>query len=91
MKVMDAVAEAKRHLMLIYATEDIRNLGLEEVELNENDNEWCVTLGFSRPWDEPRNALASLAAAAPRRVYKIVKVSNETGQVRAIKAHEVKS
>ncbi|MGX9727141.1 MAG: hypothetical protein ACTFAK_07430 [Candidatus Electronema sp. VV] len=90
MDVKEAVKLAKKHVLDLFADENITNLGLEEVEYNEIGREWIVTLGFSRPWDEPRNTLASLAqASTPHRSYKIVRINNQSESVRCIKNREV--
>jgi hypothetical protein len=90
MNVKEAVKLAKQHILDLFADENITNLGLEEVEYDEAIQEWTVTLGFSRPWDEPRNTLASLAESnLPRRSYKIVRIYNQSEQVSCIKNREV--
>jgi hypothetical protein len=90
MNVKAAVKLAKEHVLDLFAEENITNLGLEEVELTDDEQEWVVTLGFSRPWDEPRNTLASLAESnLPRRSYKIVRIYNQSEQVSCIKNREV--
>lgn len=92
MNVAEAVTKAKKYVIDIFADEEIKNLGLEEIEFDESSKEWRVTLGFSRPWDESRNALASLTqASGPRRSYKIVRISDNSSDVISIKTHEVKS
>ncbi len=89
MNVKDAVTCAKQHIIELFAGENPTNVGLEEVEFDDQENIWLVTIGFSRPWDEPRNALAALAVSAlPRRTYKIVRISNETGNVLSVKNRE---
>ena len=90
MNVKEVVTHAKQHVLDLFAEESLTNVGLEEVELDEQANEWVVTIGFSRPWDEPRNALAALAAPA-RRAYKVVRVSNANGAILSIKNREVQS
>lgn len=90
MNVKEAVALAKQHVMELFAEEKITNLGLEEVELDDQSNEWAVTVGFSRPWDEPRNALAALSAPAfTRRTFKVVRISNQSSQVVSVKKRDV--
>jgi hypothetical protein len=92
MEVKAAVKIAKEHLLDLFADEDISNLGLEEVEFDDSAQEWVVTLGFSRPWDEPRNAIASLAQAViSQRSYKTLRISDSADQVISVKNHEVSS
>jgi hypothetical protein len=82
MDVKKAVATAKKWILDTLADESISNLGLEEVEFHDSDKTWRITLGFSRPWNSTRNAIVALTGdIAPRRVYRILKVSDETGKV----------
>lgn len=90
MNVKEAVKLAKEYVLDLFAEENITNLGLEEVNFYDADGEWIVTLGFSRPWDEPRNTLASLAQSTlPRRSYKIVRI-DDNGQVKGVKNRDGK-
>jgi hypothetical protein len=93
MDVKQAVGLAKQHILELFAEEQIVNLGLEEVEFDHSSNEWVVTVGFSRPWDEPRNPFAALAreASYPKRSYKVVLISDGTGQVLSVKNRDIKS
>jgi hypothetical protein len=90
MNVKQAVTTAKQHILDLFADENLANLGLEEVEFDDQASEWRVTIGFSRPWDEPpRSPLAALAnAAALRRTYKVVRISDSTSHVLSVKTHE---
>ena len=92
MDVKEAVAHAKKHILELFEDERLTNIGLEEVEIDETANEWIVTIGFSRPWDEPRNAFAALAATSfPRRAFKIVRIANSNGTVISVKNREAES
>ena len=51
MDVKAAVIMAKDHVADVFLGEDIRNVGLEEVEFDDSLGRWIVTIGFSRPWD----------------------------------------
>ena len=87
MDVKAAVDHAKNQIQLLFGDEGIKNLGLEEVAHDENQAVWRVTIGFSRPWDEPRNALAAIAGQNMywRRTYKIVTIDENTSNVISIK------
>ena len=50
MDVKQAVETAKRYVGELFDQEGIKNLGLEEIELDHSGGEWRVTVGFSRPW-----------------------------------------
>ena len=93
MDVKEAVAVAKGYLTDIYTGESIVNLGLEEVEFDERSDTWCITLGFSRPWDHPmprRNRTLALALGEPtepelKRSYKVLRVDDDSGEVKSLK------
>lgn len=88
MDVKSAVHLAKQHILELFAEEQVTNLGLEEVEFDGAESEWIVTLGFSRPWDTPRNTLASLAMSTLPRSYKVVRISDESAHVLSVKNRE---
>jgi hypothetical protein len=93
MDVKEVVKLAKQHVIDLFAEEKIMNLGLEEVEFDEATNTWSVTIGFSRPWDEPRSSFAALAGQMlyPKRSYKVILVSDGAAKVLSVKNREVKS
>ena len=81
MNVKQAVAIAKEHIKELFGEEEILNLGLEEVELDD-DGFWHITIGFSRPWN--RNVGATLSGENSRS-YKIVLLRNHDGHVLSVK------
>jgi hypothetical protein len=50
MDVKEAVRNAKAFLSDLIEDEQPQNVGLEEVEFDENRSAWIVTLSYSRPW-----------------------------------------
>lgn len=89
MEVREAVAAAKKYVQELFAQENISNLGLEEIEFNEAAGVWSITVGFSRPWETPQNALAVLARQLqPPRAYKIVRICDETQRLLSVKNRE---
>jgi len=88
--VKEAVRAAKAFVADILAAEKVTNIGLEEVKLDEDD--WLVTVGFSRPWDYPNQKEPAYEAilmlprteGTPEREYKVVKVDAATGEVRGM-------
>ena len=89
MDVKEAVATAKKYVGELFTQEGITNLGLEEIEFDEQAGEWRVTVGFSRPWDSV-GGFASLAERInPRRSYKVVRISDKTGAVVSVKNRDV--
>ncbi|MBV8567892.1 MAG: hypothetical protein JO366_04220 [Methylobacteriaceae bacterium] len=83
MDVKEAISLAKGYVQDIFSDENISNLGLEEVEFDDNDREWRITLGFTRPWGDFRDSLYG-----KQRSYKIVKVSDASRRVTSIKNRE---
>ena len=91
MDVREAVIKAKAYLAELYLDENISNVGLEEIERDDQTNTWNITIGFSRPWDEPRNPFAVLTKQMPvlKRSYKLVRVDDETGKILSVKNRDV--
>ena len=88
MDVKEAIRLAKSHLQEIFTDERIQNLGLEEVEYDDNNKVWSITLGFSRPWDTDSRSLAGLGIF-PKRDYKVVRIFDPEKKVISIKNREV--
>lgn len=87
MKVKEAVKLAVGHVVELFEQDHLTNIGLEEVSFDPGEKEWVVTVGFSRPWDYPsQNALAALTSQQPppRRAFKIVRISDNSGEVVSI-------
>ncbi len=93
MDVKAAVDHAKNQIQVLFGAEGIKNLGLEEVVHDDGKSVWRVTIGFSRPWDEPRNALSAIAGQNMywRRAYKVVTIDENSSDVISIKTLEDKA
>jgi hypothetical protein len=87
MDVKDAVKMAKKYIDELFAEEGVAELGLEEVEYDDLQNEWRITVGFSRPWERERGGLLALTQGHVQkpRSYKVVRVSAETGTALSVK------
>jgi NOL1/NOP2/fmu family ribosome biogenesis protein len=85
MDVTEAVATAKNYVLRLFADERISHLGLEEAFFDESRDRWHITLGFSRPRDNPENVLEMLGRASPKRQYKVVEISDKDSKVKAVK------
>ena len=89
MDVKEAVRLAKKHIIEIFEDDDISNVGLEEVEFNEQSSVWKITVSFHRP----TGLLSPLEFVAPglsqgtsaRRACKIVNIKDRTGKVLSVK------
>ena len=90
MEVKEAVALAKQYLRDVFSEEKIDNLGLEEVEFDDAQHVWSITLGFSRPWDynDVRHTVAASLGVPGRREYKIVRIDDRNKRTLAIKNRE---
>jgi hypothetical protein len=84
-----AVALAKKEISDLFADEGIQNLGLEEIEFDEAENAWTVTIGFVRPWGDAPSGLAALAGQAGHgtRDYKVVRIADARGHVISVRSH----
>jgi hypothetical protein len=81
-----AIRKAKDWIADVYAEEDIRNVGLEEVR--RNGDQWLITIGFSRPWDDAGSLITSIAGEIARRTYKTVRIDDASGDVLASEIRE---
>ncbi len=81
MEVKDAVATAKGHVATLFADEEITEVGLEEVQFDEESDEWWVTIGFKRPWNRPIMDVNVLTQRALFRAYKQVRISDSDGRI----------
>ena len=89
MNARDAIRRAKEYVNDVFSDENITNLGLEEIEFDETDRTWNVTIGFSRPWNSVRNTLTAITGEpAVKRAYKIVKLRDDDGQMISVKRRD---
>jgi hypothetical protein len=86
MEVKDAVKEAKSYILNLLEDEGIFNLGLEEVDFNDAERVWDVTLGFSRPWNSVRGPLSTITGeSSPKRAYRVVRVRDNDRKVLSVR------
>ena len=88
MDAKQAVRIAKKHVAEIFSDEPIANVGLEEVEFDEMEDIWAITVGFSRFWGHPSELVRGLDSDAAR-TFKTVRIDDESGRVRSVKHREV--
>jgi hypothetical protein len=85
MNVSQAVTTAKGWVLDVMKDEKPINLGLEEVEFDDEKRIWKITLGFSRPWNSTKNALSTLTGdVALRRAYRTILVNDNDGNVKGM-------
>lgn len=91
--VTQAVAQAKAYVKRLFAGESILHVGIEEVEYDEEQRVWNVTIGFFREWDakSPSPTPAYLEPIIGkryqewnRRTFKVLAVEGESGNVRSM-------
>lgn len=75
---LQAVATAKKQVLIYFADEGIRRLGLEELKYDENKNRWHVTPSFDLYLED-----MDIFEAQPRKFKNII-VNDEDGEVVAI-------
>jgi len=92
MTAKEAVRIAIEHVRDLFESEKLSNSGLEEVEYQENDHAWAVTVGFSRPWDFPKGQLADVISPLTkpeRRDCKTVRIRESDSKVISVKNRPV--
>lgn len=91
MDVKAAVEMGKRYIAEVFEGEEIKNIGLEEVDFDEAKGVWYVTVGFSRPWDEPKNAFSALTGqgAHTKRSFKTIQISDQSAIAMSIKNRDI--
>ncbi len=86
MDVKSAVARAKQEIKALFGDEGISDVGLEEVEFDDSEHIWRVTIGFSRPWDQNKGLLGDFAGARKARDYKVVRIEDLTDGTNAVRS-----
>ncbi len=87
MDALEAIAKAKEHVATMFQVESISNIGLEEIEFIEQGGHWQVTIGFSRPWDQPLGVAATLEGRRGR-TFKVVTMNDRDGRILSVKHRE---
>lgn len=84
MDVKEAARMARAYAAEVFASEEISQLGLEEAIYDPEIDEWRITVGFARPWDQrPGSVGARLGLKSPR-TYKVIHIDNHAGVVTSI-------
>lgn len=87
MKALQAIAKAKEHVAEMFQDENISNIGLEEIEYIEQGGRWQITIGFSRPWDQPLGIAAQMGGRRGR-TFKLVTINDSDGEIVSVKHRE---
>ena len=83
--VKHAIALAKAFVRDTFGEDGIVNIGLEEINYDETEDVFQITVGFTRKWDQPSDTngmyalLGSMSATPPKisRTYKRVFVRQD--------------
>jgi hypothetical protein len=90
MEAKQAIALAKDYVAEVYSGEQLSNVGLEEVDFDDRREAWDITIGFSRPWNNAPALMPFTAAENyQRRTYKVIKISDKSGDVLSMKNRDV--
>ena len=81
MNVKQAVGVARKYVEELFAEEQIMNVGLEEIDAEE-EGFWKITIGFSRPWNAN---FSNLLSGDKTRIYKVVLVRDSDGEILSVK------
>lgn len=84
--IKEAVATAKTYVEDLYSGEQIKNVGLEEVEFDDQKRFWLVTVGLTRV--TPANDFVSALGGTPQRLYKMVTINDSTGKALSMRDRE---
>ena len=92
MELKHAITLAQEHVRERFAEEGVADIGLEGADFDDQAQEWHITIGFSHPKDEPRDDSAGPAASrVPPRIFKVVRISDETDQILSVKDREART
>jgi hypothetical protein len=75
--VKQAVKIATQYLKKLYGSQSISNIRLEEVELDDEEGNWLITISFIDTDD-----------LIPERVYKVLEIDANTAEVIAMRMRE---
>ena len=82
MNVKQAVEVAKRYVFDLFQDEAITDIGLEEIEFDDVERHWKVTIGFTRPWDQN---IDSVLGRKNSRTYKRLLIRDRDHEVLSVK------
>jgi hypothetical protein len=89
MDMKDAVKSAKSYVAELFREDGIAELGLEEIEFDDDQEIWNITIGFTRLRDQTPNQLARLTGQLPEnRTYRVVKIRDRDAKFISVKLRE---
>lgn len=84
MEVKEAVKTAKEYIIDLFGDETITGVGLEEVDLDMESNDWKITIGFYRPLSHRGTLTTVFGREHEARSYKVVSINKQNGRVSSI-------
>ncbi len=97
MEVKDAVRSAKAYISDLFGDEGIFEIGLEEVDFDDDGAIWNVTIGFRRKWEKRKKAATRGVASMFQdfdyqdRWYKMVRIRDADGHVLSVEDRELRT
>ena len=96
MDIKTAIVSAKNYVSELFSDEGIVNIGLEEIRLDDENQNWLITVGFSRvpkPQAAQNRVLEGLVGANPNlpRTYKVVRLRKDDGNLVSITSRAVEN
>lgn len=89
MRVEEAIANAKTFFQKVFAEEQISDVRLEEVEYDEPEKAWLVTLSAVQPSPVVDRWGAMAVQAGGHRTYKSVKIDDAGGRLPSVKIRQI--
>ena len=88
MDVEEAINRAKHYVRKVFAQEDASEIRLEEVEFEELNASWLVTISFVRP--VPAQGFETIVRGLlTKRTYKTVSIADDGGGIPSIKIRQL--
>ena len=85
MDAKEAVGTAREYVFDLFQAEQLLNVALEEVDFDDLSNDWKITIGFSRTWEQNTSVATMFGDKRPARAYKVVRINDNSGKVKSIK------
>lgn len=92
LSVKSAAEVAINYVKDLYASSDLKDLMLEEVEFSERTNQWLITVGFSVPETKEETPALFMPTQRSRglsRRYKVVNIDAATGTPVSMKIRSI--
>lgn len=85
MDVKEAARAAKQHIIELFGEEGINFVGLEEIKLDYDSDNWFITVGFNREWEQVKSPLGHpIMTRAEGRAYKVVCIDDKDGKILSV-------